>query len=78
MMRALWLRALACGIGLWAATVPAASANKVYVVEIDGAISVAAQRQLARAIERARQDTAEAVVIRLATPGGLVSSTRDV
>lgn len=78
MMRALWLRALACGIGLWAVTVPAASANKIYVVEIDGAISVAAQRQLARAIERARLDKAEAVVMRLDTPGGLVSSTRDV
>ena len=52
--------------------------NKVYVVEIDGAISVAAQRQIARAISKATQDRAAAVVIRLDTPGGLVSSTRDI
>ncbi len=57
---------------------PAMSAGKVYVVEIDGAISVAAQRQVSRAIARATQDKAAAVVIQLDTPGGLVSATRDV
>ena len=56
----------------------ASAAEKVYVVEIEGAISVAAQRQVARAIQRAAQDKAAAVVIRLDTPGGLVSATRDV
>ncbi|MFN3350212.1 NfeD family protein [Pseudorhodoplanes sp.] len=62
------------------ATGPAKAATKpvVYVVEIDGAVSVAAQRQLSRAIERAKRDNAAAVVIRLDTPGGLVSATRDV
>jgi membrane-bound serine protease (ClpP class) len=66
------LLAAACTSG------PALSAGKVYVVEIDGAISVAAQRQVARAIQRATQDKADAVIIRLDTPGGLVSSTREV
>jgi membrane-bound serine protease (ClpP class) len=52
--------------------------NPVLVVNIDGAISVAAARQLSRAIDRAKQESARAIVIRLDTPGGLVSATRDI
>src|SRR5262245_10637628 len=60
--------------------VPAASApsDKVLLVEINGAISIAAQRQIGRAIDQARKENASAIVIRLDTPGGLVSATRDV
>ena len=54
------------------------AAGKVLVVDIEGAISVAGQRMVARAIQRATQEKAEAVVIRLDTPGGLVSAPRDV
>ncbi len=50
----------------------------VLVVDLKGAIGVAAARQVARAIERARQDKAAAIVLRLDTPGGLVTSTREI
>jgi membrane-bound serine protease (ClpP class) len=56
----------------------AAPGERVLVVEIKGAISVAAQRQVSRVIDQARRDNAAAIVIRLDTPGGLVSATRDI
>jgi membrane-bound serine protease (ClpP class) len=56
----------------------AAPGDRVLVVEITGAISVAAQRQVSRAIEQARRENASAILIRLDTPGGLVTSTRDI
>jgi membrane-bound serine protease (ClpP class) len=59
-----------------AAQVP--PSNPVLVVNIDGAISVAAARQLARAIDQARKESATAIIIRLDTPGGLVSAMRDI
>src|SRR5262245_9729618 len=63
-----------------AATVaaPAAPGDRVLVVNIDGAISVAAARALGRAIDQAKKDGAAAIVMRLDTPGGLVSATRDI
>src|SRR5262245_452323 len=77
------LRALALSAAIIGATpVVAAAASapdkRVLVVNIDGAISVAAARQLARAVEQAKKETATAIVVRLDTPGGLVSATRDI
>lgn len=60
------------------ANASAAPGDKVLVVEIKGAISIAAQRQVSRAIQQARKEQASAILIRLDTPGGLVSSTRDI
>lgn len=56
----------------------AAPGDKVFVVEIDGAISVAVQRQVSRAIDQARKENASAILLQLDTPGGLVSATRDI
>lgn len=56
----------------------AAPGDRVLVAEIKGAISVAAQRQVSHVIEQARRDNATAILIRLDTPGGLVSATRDI
>ncbi len=56
----------------------APSANSVLAVNIHGAISVAAARQISRAVDLARKENARAIVIRLDTPGGLVSATRDI
>ncbi|ARQ03190.1 NfeD family protein [Pseudorhodoplanes sinuspersici] len=56
----------------------AAPGKRVLVIEIKGAISVAAQRQVSRAIDLARRDDAAAILINLDTPGGLVSATRDI
>jgi membrane-bound serine protease (ClpP class) len=56
----------------------AQSAGPVLVTDLHGAIGVAAARHVSRALDKARQDRASALVIRLDTPGGLVSSTRDI
>jgi len=50
----------------------------VEVVDVKGAIGVATSRHIDRALRRAAGDGAVLVVIRLDTPGGLVSSTRDI
>ncbi len=59
-------------------TATAQSSGLVLVTDLNGAIGVAAARQISRALEKARQDRASALIIRLDTPGGLVSSTRDI
>lgn len=59
-------------------TATAQSTGPVLVTDLNGAIGVAAARQVSRALEKARQDRASALIIRLDTPGGLVSSTRDI
>ncbi|MFL5076838.1 MAG: NfeD family protein, partial [Microvirga sp.] len=56
----------------------AQSPNRVFVTEVNGVIGVATTRQIAHAIQKAKQEGGIALVIRLDTPGGLVSSTRDI
>ena len=58
--------------------VGAQPASRVFVTDVRGVIGVATARQIARAIEKARAEQAIALVVRLDTPGGLVSSTRDI
>jgi membrane-bound serine protease (ClpP class) len=55
-----------------------AGARPVLVIDVKGAIGVGTAEYIARAIERARRDDARLVVIRLDTPGGLVSATREI
>lgn len=50
----------------------------VHRIVVDGAISPASAEYIADAIERAGEAGAEALVIQLDTPGGLVESTRDI
>ncbi len=74
-------QALVLSLGIFAVAADAAHAapgDRVLVVSIDGAISVAAARQISRAVDQAKKDSAAAIVIRLDTPGGLVSATRDI
>jgi membrane-bound serine protease (ClpP class) len=52
--------------------------DRVFVTTIDGAIGVATERQLTRAIASTRAGEGQALVIILDTPGGLVSSTREM
>jgi membrane-bound serine protease (ClpP class) len=63
-----------------AMAVPAAAqtANRVLITEVSGAIGVATVRQVSRAIDQARDQKAAALILRLDTPGGLVTSTRDL
>src|SRR5687768_11780926 len=48
------------------------------VIELDGVIGVASAAFVARGIEQARKRNAELVIVRMDTPGGLVSSTREI
>jgi membrane-bound serine protease (ClpP class) len=48
------------------------------VVELKGVIGVASADFVARAIEKARTNGAPLVIIRMDTPGGLLSSTREI
>lgn len=59
-------------------TADSTSARFVHRIVIDGPISPASAEFIADAIERASAEGAEALVIELDTPGGLVESTRDV
>lgn len=74
--------ALAVLLALLFACVSAALAREptrpVLVIEIEGAIGVAAAEQLEKALMAARERDATALVVRLDTPGGLVSSTREM
>jgi membrane-bound serine protease (ClpP class) len=55
-----------------------ASAQTVHVISIDGTINPASADFIHQSIERAHEAGAEALVIRLNTPGGLLKSTRNI
>ena len=59
---------------LW--VVPVLAATHVEWLTLDGAIGPVAYKMIGEALERAEQSGAEALVIELDTPGGLLSSTR--
>ena len=48
------------------------------VAELDGAINPVSQRFISRVIDKGEKDGAEVVIIKLDTPGGLLSSTRKI
>ena len=54
------------------------AAGKVVVLEIDGAIGVATSDYLSSGLEHAESVNAELVILNMDTPGGLVSSMRDM
>ncbi len=56
----------------------ASSRAPVYQVSIDGVINPGAARLLEHAIEMAEANGAEALILQIDTPGGLLSSTRDM
>ena len=56
----------------------AQQSNRVYVSDVSGVIGVATTRQIAQAIHKTKEEGGAALVIRLDTPGGLVSSTREI
>jgi membrane-bound serine protease (ClpP class) len=62
----------ACGGG------PGAPPGAVHVLTTDGDVNPVMERYLDRGIDAAEDEQAEAVVIRLDTPGGLLSSTDDI
>src|SRR4029077_18901986 len=56
----------------------AAAVEPVSVIELDGAIGPITVRLLSAAIERARAEHAQALVVELNTPGGLERSMRSM
>jgi membrane-bound serine protease (ClpP class) len=52
--------------------------NKVVVIDVDGGIGPAIHQYIDGGIEYAEDENAEALIIRLNTPGGLVETTRDI
>ena len=55
-----------------------AQAPHVLLLKVDGIINPVKERFISRALEQAEEDGATLVVIELDTPGGLLSSTRDI
>ena len=67
------------GLGLsQTARTGAAETPLALVATIDGAIGPATARQIAVAIESASERKADVLVLRIDTPGGLVTSTREI
>ena len=67
------------GLVLWLtwATAPAAfAAEKVSLINIDGAIGPATATYISRSIEAAQSQSAQCLIIQLNTPGGLLDSLR--
>jgi membrane-bound serine protease (ClpP class) len=66
-------------VRLWAQPNAQPGADRpVLLVEIKGAIGVVAAEQITKALQRAAAAGAPALVVRLDTPGGLLSSTREM
>jgi membrane-bound serine protease (ClpP class) len=68
----------AFSLALCCAGASAQTPGPVHSIDMKGAIGIASERQLERALDRADREGAQALVIRLDTPGGLVSATRDM
>lgn len=69
--------------GLFAVLGPAAraediSADWALLIDVKGAIGYVSTSQLTRALEKAKAEKASLLIMRLDTPGGLVTSTRDM
>ena len=80
---AVWIASLLCACLLAAAADDRVSAQPaperaVLLLDIKGAIGFVSAEQLAKALQRASATGAQALVVRLDTPGGLLSSTREM
>ena len=69
------------GLILWliSSTAPTAfAAEKVSLINIDGAIGPATASYISRSIEEAQSHNAQCLIIQLNTPGGLLDSTQKI
>ena len=81
--RAAWIAAILSGGLLWTLQDTRVDADshtprEIFVVELDGAITLVTERFISRALKQAEDDGAELVVIRIDTPGGALEATRDI
>ena len=72
------LRLVAVWIGLLALFAGSAGAAHLNVITIDGSINPASSDYLQKAIQQSESDGAQALLIELDTPGGLLSATKDI
>ncbi len=79
--------ALLLGVAAWAESTPEPTPEpvvspspvpRVVLIEIAGSINPASADHIIQGIERGEQEGADAVLLELDTPGGLVSSTKDI
>lgn len=74
--------ALILGISVLAAGQPDTSASgpqtEVVLISVEGAISPATTNYILRGIKKAEEQQAEALIVQLDTPGGLLESTKDI
>ncbi len=68
----------ACLFAVLAVSGAAGAQTNVVVLDVDGAIGVATSDYLSHGLDYAQEVDAELVIINIDTPGGLVSSTRDI
>jgi membrane-bound serine protease (ClpP class) len=66
---------VACWLGIFQAS---ADAEKVCLINIDGAIGPATASYIARSVDDAESQGAQCLIIQLNTPGGLLDSTRAI
>lgn len=71
-----WLLGLL--MAAFATSATAVAQGSVFVTDLQGAIGVASHRQMTQAIDAAQAKHAAALIVRLDTPGGLVSATRTI
>ncbi len=76
--RSLLVALLLILVGVGAAGAQGGDGGPVRVVELDGGIDPVSAEFVERRLDAAARDGAEVVVIRMDTPGGLVSSMRDI
>jgi membrane-bound serine protease (ClpP class) len=81
--RVLATLALLVGVAAWAESTPepvasTAAVPQVVLIEIAGSINPASANHIIQGIELAEREGAAAALIELDTPGGLVSSTKDI
>ncbi len=78
-LRSPWMSLLLLMIGLLILGQSSSAASaRVYLIEIDGAITPVVASYVDRALRQAADQGAEAVVIQLDTPGGLISATDEI
>lgn len=66
------------GLGLVGPALAQEHERYALVADVDGMINPVSQRFISRAIDKGEKDGAEVVIIKLDTPGGLLSSTQEI
>jgi membrane-bound serine protease (ClpP class) len=66
---------MACWLGIFDAS---ANAEKVCLINIDGAIGPATASYISRSVDEAESQGAQCLIVQLNTPGGLLDSTRAI